>query len=105
MALWPQRPVRRLPVALQAPLAGSNNSAVAKMLPKPASPPTTNTLPCGGGVAVWFSRGVRVVPVLLHDPVNGLKGAADPCGLPPPPEPASRTLLSGSRGAIGRAHV
>src|SRR6476660_8977612 len=47
----PIRAVLRLPVNVQVPVAGSYNSALAK-LPLPKSPPATSTLPLASNVEV-----------------------------------------------------
>ena len=64
-----------LPVAVQAPLAGLNNSALAK-LGKVPEPPATSTWPLGKSVAVKFSRAVFILPVAVQVPLAGLYNSA-----------------------------
>ena len=55
VAVWPKRPVIKLPVPVQVPLVGSYTSAEAKargVASGPLSPPTTSTLPSSSSVAV-----------------------------------------------------
>src|SRR4051795_7765491 len=59
----------RLPVPLQPPLAGSNNSAVAVVALNGRAPLATRTPPFGSNVAIAMERPVARLPVVLHVPV------------------------------------
>ena len=54
VAVWKRRPLLRLPVLLQVPVAGSYNSDRSVMLGRPSikNPPATRTFPFVSNVAV-----------------------------------------------------
>jgi hypothetical protein len=88
-------------VAVQLPLAGSYNSALAIGLKKLGSttPPATSTLPLGSNVAVWAKRALVRLPVALHIPLAGSYSSALVRELPLYP-PATSTLPLGSNVAV-----
>ena len=57
-----------LPVAVQLPVLGLYNSALAIMLFGALSPPATRTVPFGSSVAVWAHRAVPMLPVAVQVP-------------------------------------
>ena len=64
-----------LPVAVHTPVAGSYNSALAKV-PLMLPPPATSTCPFGSNVAVCKEREVVILPVAVHIPIAGSYSSA-----------------------------
>ena len=75
VAVCSSRAVLRLPVNVQVPVAGSYNSALAR-LPLPKLPPATSTLPLASNVAVCRKRPVLRLPVDVQLPLAGSYSSA-----------------------------
>jgi len=86
-------------VAIQVPLAGSYNSALARMPILGPNPPATSTIPLGNKVAVCCSRPVFRLPVVAQVPLAESYNSALAEALKGPP-PAIRTIPSGSKVAV-----
>ena len=94
VALCSPRTVVRLPVKVQVPAMGSNNSAVF-------DPPATSTLPSVSSVAVWVIRGLLRWPVGVHTWVSGSYSSALFRTLSPSDDPPTiSTLPSCSKVAV-----
>src|SRR5256885_1500941 len=85
VAVWCLRAVRRLPVGMNRPVAGSYTSAEVRARepdeqvgPTQLPPPAISTFPFGSGVAVWSCRGAARFPDRARVPVAGLNTSAAP---------------------------
>ena len=92
------------PVGLKVPVAGSYNSAEARV----ELPPAMRTFPVGRRVAVWVCLAVPMDPVGVKVPVAGSYSSAEAreipleeIGLPP----ASRTFPFGSSVEVCRTRA
>jgi hypothetical protein len=103
VAVCPERPVLRLPVAVHVPVVGSYSSAVAEAVPLSSNPPATRNHPVRQqGRRMPITRRVEIT-VAVQMPVAGSYSSALSEALDWYPLPAaSSTMPLGSKVAVCR---